>query len=535
MIRAYLRLIYTELKRILIANRGEIAIRIIRAAREMGIQPVAVYSEADRNALHVQMADEAYCIGPAASAASYLNIAAILHVCATAAIDAVHPGYGFLSENADFARQVTESGFVFIGPGAEAMEMMGSKLGAKQVARKLGVPLVPGTETAIQDIAEAIREAAKIGFPILVKASAGGGGKGMRLVEKAADLEEQLGLAISEATAAFGDGSVFLERYISSPRHIEIQVIADQHGNACYLFERECSVQRRHQKVIEEAPSSVLTPATRRLMGEAALRLTLACGYVGAGTIEFILDEDLNYYFLEMNTRLQVEHPVTEYITGIDLVKEQIRIARGEKLSFSQEDLKITGHAIELRVSAEDPWNNFMPDTGVLTTYRLPSGPGVRVDNGIMEGMEVPIYYDPMLSKLIVHAGTREEAIERMKRAIAEFEVSGIETTLGFGMFVMNHTAFRSGKFDTHFVERHFMPVVAARHEAVSAGLNVKSDNGLNGKSVPGIHADVSTGKDTALVAALLGAGLLETAATLPPNTPPPGNGMDAWRKNRRI
>lgn len=500
----------STVKKILIANRGEIAVRIIRAAREMGIQTVAVYSEADRSALHVRMADEVRCIGPAASAASYLDMDKILQACAETGADAVHPGYGFLSENAVFARRVTEAGLIFIGPGYEAMEIMGSKLGAKRVARQLGVPLVPGMEEAISNAAEALEKASAIGFPILIKASAGGGGKGMRLVHEASELEEQLNLAISEATAAFGDGSVFLERYITSPRHIEIQIMADLHGSTCYLFERECSVQRRHQKVIEEAPSSVLTPETRVRMGECAVALAVSCGYVGAGTVEFILDENLNFYFLEMNTRLQVEHPVTELITGIDLVQEQIRVARGEHLSFTQEQLTITGHAIELRVSAEDPATGFMPDTGILQTYRLPGGPGVRVDNGIEEGMEVPVYYDPMLAKLIVHASTRAKAIERMKRAIAEFQVSGIETTLGFGAFVMNHEAFRSGSFDTHFVAKYFSPAVAAAPEIPAA-------------------------EDEAMLAALLGARLLEgdtvhsatTAASAP-------DLMQAWRSNRR-
>lgn len=491
------------MKKILIANRGEIAVRIIRAAHEMGILTVAVFSEADRNALHVRMADEAWCIGPAASRDSYLNIDTLIRTCLEAGAQGIHPGYGFLSENAEFSRRVTQSGLIFIGPGPEAMEMMGSKLGAKKIARELGIPLVPGTDYAVTTVADALEKAAAIGFPLLIKASAGGGGKGMRLVEKMAEMEEQLQLAINEATAAFGDGSVFLERYIQSPRHIEIQVMADQYGNACYLFERECSVQRRHQKVIEEAPSCVLNAETRRSMGENALRLVASCNYTGAGTVEFIMDEALNFYFLEMNTRLQVEHPVTELITGIDLVKEQIRIARGEVLSFRQEDLKITGHAIELRVCAEDPWNNFMPDTGTLQTYRLPSGPGVRVDNGIEEGMEVPIYYDPMLSKLIVHAGSRAEAIERMIRAIKEFQVTGIETTLGFGLFTMEHEAFRSGNFDTHFVSRHFQA-----------------------ESHPGLEEE-------AYIAALLGAGLLEETVR-PAAAIEQTHRSSAWKLNRK-
>jgi len=499
------------MKKILIANRGEIAVRIIRAAREMGISTVAVYSSADRNAMHVTMADEAYCIGPAASAASYLNIEIILTICKLAKVDAVHPGYGFLSENSIFAGRVIESGFIFIGPGVEAMELMGSKLGAKRVARELGVPLVPGSEDAITDIAKAIVKASEIGFPILIKASAGGGGKGMRLVNELADLEEQLILAANEATAAFGDGAIFLERYISSPRHIEIQIIADNFGNTCYLFERECSIQRRHQKVIEEAPSTILTPEKRKEMGECAVLLASSCKYSGAGTVEFILDEHQNFYFLEMNTRLQVEHPVTEFITGIDLVKEQIKIARGESLSFTQQELTITGHAIELRVSAENPFNNFMPDTGILQTYRLPSGPGIRVDNGIEEGMEVPIYYDPMLAKLIVYAASRPEAIERMKRAIGEFQVTGIETTLQFGLFVMNHEAFKSGNFDTHFISTYF-------------NLEKESTDSADKGSV-----------EEASIAALLGAGLLNAVREQVQSVSSASVCMNAWKKNRKI
>lgn len=497
------------MKKILIANRGEIAVRIIRAAREMDIQTVAVYSEADRNALHVRMADEAYYIGPAASAASYLNIDAILAVCTLAKADAVHPGYGFLSENPVFARRVTEHGLVFIGPTAAAMEIMGSKLGAKRVARELGVPLVPGTEEAITSVSLAIEKAREIGFPILIKASAGGGGKGMRLVEDIKNFEEQLSLAASEAKAAFGDGSIFLERYISSPRHVEIQIMADNFGNTCYLFERECSIQRRHQKVIEEAPSVVLTAEKRRLMGECAVLLASSCGYTGAGTVEFIMDEQHNFFFLEMNTRLQVEHPVTEFITGIDLVKEQIRVARGEKLSFTQNELTITGHAIELRVCAENPFNNFMPDTGLLQTYRLPSGPGIRVDNGIEEGMDVPVYYDPMLAKLIVHAATRSEAINRMKRAIDEFQITGIETTLQFGKFVMNHEAFSGGNFDTHFISRYF--------DAESELLKQAA----------------ADSREEALLAALLGAVLLDKALPQTESFSASAN-TDAWRRNRK-
>ncbi|MXV50720.1 acetyl-CoA carboxylase biotin carboxylase subunit [Pedobacter sp. HMF7647] len=446
------------MKKLLVANRGEIALRIMRSAKEMGIQTVAVYSEADRLSLHVRYADEAVCIGAAPSNESYLVAEKIIEACKITGAEAIHPGYGFLSENAVFARKVIEAGLIFIGPSPEAIEIMGNKLAAKAAAMRYNIPMVPGTETAITDVAEAKRRAAEVGFPILIKAAAGGGGKGMRIVDTAEDFDEQMKLAVSEATSAFGDGSVFIERYVSSPRHIEIQVLGDSHGNIIHLFERECSVQRRHQKVIEEAPSSVLTPEIRERMGKCAVDVARSVNYTNAGTVEFILDENLDFYFLEMNTRLQVEHPVTEMITGIDLVKEQIRIARGEALRFKQEELRINGHAIELRVYAEDPANNFLPDIGTLRTYRLPNGPGIRVDDGFEEGMEVPIYYDPMIAKLIVYAADRKEAVDRMIRAIDEYTVSGVATTLAFGKFVMQHEAFRSGDFDTHFVQKYFKP-----------------------------------------------------------------------------
>ncbi|MBL6448951.1 acetyl-CoA carboxylase biotin carboxylase subunit [Fulvivirga sp. 29W222] len=447
-----------KIQKILIANRGEIALRIIRSAREMGIKTVAVFSEADRNALHVRHADEAICLGPAASAESYLRSDKIIKACKDLGVNAIHPGYGFLSENAEFAQLVTENDIIFIGPSPEAIETMGSKLAAKAAVAKYDVPLVPGTEKAIDDISEAKSIAADIGYPILIKASAGGGGKGMRIVTKEAEFEEQMKRAISEAKSAFGDGSVFIEKFVTSPRHIEFQILGDQHGNIVHLFERECSIQRRHQKVIEEAPSSVLTPEVREAMGKAAVGVAKACNYYGAGTVEFIVDDKLNFYFLEMNTRLQVEHPVTEEITGIDLVKEQIRIAEGQELKFKQDDLTFSGHALELRVYAEDPKNNFLPDIGRLNIYKRPEGPGVRVDDGFEQGMDIPIYYDPMIAKLTVYAEDRPAAIQRMLRAIEEYEISGIETTLEFGKFVLNHEAFTSGNFDTTFVERHFSP-----------------------------------------------------------------------------
>jgi acetyl-CoA carboxylase, biotin carboxylase subunit len=448
------------MKKILIANRGEIALRIMRTCREMNIKSVAVFSEADRNAPFVQYADEAYCIGPAASSSSYLVIDKIVEVAKASGAEGIHPGYGFLSENPVFARRLEKEGITLIGPPAAAMEVMGNKLAAKETAKAYNIPLVPGTEGAIDDLSDAKKVAVEIGFPVLIKASAGGGGKGMRTVENEAELEEQVKMAMSEAKSAFGDSSVFIERYVKSPRHIEIQVLADKHGNAVHLFERECSIQRRHQKVIEEAPSAVLTPALREAMGKCAVDLTKACNYEGAGTVEFLLDDKLNFFFLEMNTRLQVEHPVSEMITGIDLVRQQILVARGEKLAFTQEDITMKGHALEVRVYAEDPQNNFLPDIGKLVTYKRPQGPGVRVDDGFEEGMNIPIYYDPMISKLITYADTREQAIERMTRAIREYEITGVKTTLSFCDFAINHDAFKSGNFDTHFVNQYFKPEV---------------------------------------------------------------------------
>ena len=446
------------MEKILIANRGEIALRIMRTAKEMGIKTVAVYSEADRLAPFVKYADEAVLLGPPPSNESYLLGDKIIENAKRLKVDGIHPGYGFLSENADFARKVKEAGLILIGPSPEAMEIMGSKLAAKAAVKKYDIPMVPGTDEAVTDVKEAEGIAAEIGFPILVKASAGGGGKGMRVVEKQEDFREQLERAVSEAESSFGDGSVFIERYVGSPRHIEIQVLADTHGNIVHLFERECSIQRRHQKVIEEAPSAVLTEEMRAAMGKAAVDVARACDYIGAGTVEFLLDEKHNFYFLEMNTRLQVEHPVTEQITGIDLVREQIEIARGKKLGFSQEDLKIQGHAMEVRVYAEDPSNDFLPDIGRLNTYRRPQGLGIRVDDGFEEGMQIPIYYDPMIAKLITFGKDREEARLRMIRAIEDYRISGLETTLGFCKFAMQHEAFISGNFDTHFVKKYFEP-----------------------------------------------------------------------------
>ncbi len=457
------------MQKILIANRGEIALRIMRTARKMGVATVAVYSEADRNAPHVRFADEAVLLGPAPSNQSYLVIEKIIAAAKNTGAQGIHPGYGFLSENARFASLVTEAGLTFIGPDPHAIEVMGNKLAAKEAVAKYDIPMVPGVEEAITDVAEARRIGERVGYPILIKAAAGGGGKGMRIVESAQGLQEGMDRAISEARSAFGDGSVFIEKYVTSPRHIEIQVLADNHGHVVHLFERECSVQRRHQKVVEEAPAVPLNlaPALRAKMGEAAIKCAKACDYKGAGTVEFLLDGEGNFYFLEMNTRLQVEHPVTELITGIDLVEQQIRVARGEPLAFRQGDLSIRGHAIELRVYAEDPLDNFLPSIGTLTTYTTPSGDGIRVDDGFEKGMDVPIYYDPMIAKLVTYGPTREAAIQRMREAIDAYRIEGIATTLPFGRFVMNHEAFTSGKFDTHFVKTHYSPqaILAEREE----------------------------------------------------------------------
>ncbi len=446
------------MKKILVANRGEIALRVMRSARKMGIKTVAVYSEIDRNALHVRYADEAIYLGAAPSSESYLAMDKVIEAAQSTGADGIHPGYGFLSENAVFAKMVEDNGITFIGPRPHAIRIMGSKLAAKEAVKDYDIPMVPGIEEAITDVELAKEIATNIGFPILIKASAGGGGKGMRVVNNLEELPEQMERAISEAISAFGDGAVFIEKYVTSPRHIEIQVLADTHGNTVHLFERECSVQRRHQKVVEEAPSAVLTPELRAEMGEAAVKVAKACDYVGAGTVEFLLDDQHNFYFLEMNTRLQVEHPVTELITGIDLVEQQIKVARGEKLAFAQEDLTITGHALELRVYAEDPLDNFLPSVGTLSKYERPVGEGIRLDDGYEQGMEIPIYYDPMIAKLVTYGATREEAITLMKQAISDYKIEGIETTLPFGKFVCEHDAFVSGNFDTHFVKNYYSP-----------------------------------------------------------------------------
>lgn len=467
------------MKKILVANRGEIALRVMKTARKMGIKTVAVYSDIDRNAPHVIFADEAVHIGENASSKSYLDMEKIIKVALDKGADGIHPGYGFLSENAEFAQKVEDNGITFIGPKPHAIRLMGSKLAAKEAVKAFDIPMLPGTENAVSDPEEAKHIASHIGYPILIKASAGGGGKGMRVVYKEENLVDQMQRAISEAESSFGDGSVFIEKYITSPRHIEIQVMADNHGNVVHLFERECSIQRRHQKVIEEAPSAVLDDKLRDQMGEAAIMVARACQYSGAGTVEFLLDENKNFYFLEMNTRLQVEHPVTEMITGVDLVEQQIKVARNEVLEIKQEILSIEGHAIELRVYAEDPLNNFLPSVGVLETYNLPEMNDVRLDGGYVEGMEIPIYYDPMIAKLVAYGKNRIEAIQRLIEAIDAFDIEGIETTLVFGKFVCLNQNFRSGDFDTHFVENHYSTElikensIASKKAAAMAGLKI--------------------------------------------------------------
>jgi propionyl-CoA carboxylase alpha chain len=443
-------------KKILIANRGEIAVRVIKTCREMGISSVAVYSEADRDSKHVQLADEAVCIGPAPSSKSYLKGDEIISICHKLNVDGIHPGYGFLSENAAFVKAVNQAGIQFIGPSSEAIDLMGSKIASKQAVEKYGVPLVPGINHAVEDFKEAQSVANEIGYPVIVKASAGGGGKGMRIVEKAADLEGQMKTAQSEAQSAFGDRSVFIEKFVTKPRHIEIQLLADNHGNIVYLMERECSIQRRHQKLIEEAPSAVLSDSLREQMGRAAVNVAKACNYSGAGTVEFLLDADHNFYFLEMNTRLQVEHPVTELITGLDLVQQQINVARNQKLSFTQDDIIPNGHAIELRLTAEETTQDFLPAIGTIETYNPPQSEYIRLDDFVYPGYKIPIYYDNMFAKLIVWGENRSQAIQRMIEAINQFEIRGIPTTLDFGRFVMQHPKFIEGDFDTNFISSYY-------------------------------------------------------------------------------
>ncbi|MFC2112696.1 acetyl-CoA carboxylase biotin carboxylase subunit [Bacteroidota bacterium] len=443
------------IKKVLIANRGEIAVRVIRSCREMGIRTVAVFSEADRSSLHVRFADEAHFIGPSPSNESYLVIDKIIEVAKKTKSNAIHPGYGFLSENAEFSERCKKEGIIFIGPSAYAISTMGDKITARETMIKAGVPVVPGTKEAITDETKAEKTALEVGLPVMIKASAGGGGKGMRMVKDKKDLKAGIRAARSEALASFGNDSVYIEKYVEGPHHIEFQILADQHGNAIHLCERECSVQRRHQKVIEESPSPFVTEELREKMGEAAVAAALAVNYEGAGTIEFLVDKNRNYYFLEMNTRLQVEHPITERVVGVDLVMEQIRIASGEKLSHKQSDIRQVGHAIECRIYAEDPDNNFMPSPGTIQHTTQPSGPGVRVDGYVYPGYKIPLFYDPMISKLITWAENRPLAIQRMKRALNEYKITGIKTSIKFLDRVMGNKQFAKGIYDTHFIDEN--------------------------------------------------------------------------------
>lgn len=440
------------IKKVLIANRGEIAVRIIRACRELGIHCVAVYSTADRSALHAKIADEAVCIGSSQVSDSYLNMQAIISACLITGCDAVHPGFGFLSENAGFARLCGEHGIKFIGPSPESIEMLGDKAKAKETMKNSGVPVIPGSEGAVKDISEAIKTAADIGYPVLVKASAGGGGRGIRRVNSEEELESQLLMARQEALSFFGDDSVYIEKLIVRPRHIEVQIMADEHGNVVYLGERDCSIQRRNQKVLEESPSPVMNDELRRKMGEAAVKAAKVCGYCNAGTIEFLVDDKHGFYFMEMNTRIQVEHPVTEFVTGIDLVKTQIKVASGEKLDFSQEDIHISGHSIECRINAENPKLGFRPSPGTIDSLHIPGGPGVRIDSAVYQGYTIPPYYDSMIAKLIVHAPSRYEAIMKMKWALAEFIVDGVDTNIDFQLELIKNKDFEAGNYDNGFL-----------------------------------------------------------------------------------
>ena len=446
----------TPIRKILIANRGEIAIRVIRACQDLGITSAAVFSDCDRAAYHVRLAQEAYYVGPSPSTQSYLVQDNIIKAAKESGADAIHPGYGFLAENPEFAQRCVDEGIIFIGPKPDTIRALGDKLEARAMAVKAGLPVVPGTSVKPKEVSTAQLFGAQAGYPVLVKAAAGGGGKGMRVVETAEAFKESLASASREAKSAFGDGRVFLEKYLPSPRHIEIQILCDDHGNCIYLGERECSIQRRHQKVIEESPSPVVSPEMRKKMGEAAINVARASGYVGAGTVEFLVDQDLSFYFLEVNTRLQVEHPVTEMVTGIDIVKEQIAIAEGQPLRLKQEDIQIRGHAIECRIYAEDPDSGFMPSTGVLKNYRIPAGPGVRVDSGVVIFSEIPVYYDPIIAKLVVWGKDRGEAIARTRRALEEYRLSGVKSTISFHRTIMQNERFVRGDFSTKFLQEEY-------------------------------------------------------------------------------
>ncbi len=442
------------MKKVLIANRGEIAVRIIRACRELGLHTVAVYSEADRSALHAKIADEAVCIGPAKTSDSYLNVRAIIAACEVTGADAIHPGFGFLSENASFARTCEKCGITFIGPDSHSIEMLGDKAAAKQSMKDAGVPVIPGSDGAVKDMPEAIRISEEMGYPVMVKASAGGGGRGIRIVNSREELAPQIAAAKQEALTAFGNDEIYIEKLVLNPKHIEIQILADAYGNVVSLGERDCSMQRRNQKVLEEAPSTVIDEETRAAMGRAACAAAKVCGYKNAGTIEFLVDKDKNFYFMEMNTRIQVEHPITEEVSGVDIVKEQLKIAAGEKLSFTQEDIKLTGHAIECRINAENPAMNFMPSPGVIDGLFIPGGPGIRIDTAVYEGYEITPYYDSMIAKLIVHGKDRAEAIAKMKWALSEFIVDGVYTNIDFQLKLIRTEEFERGDYDNGFLNR---------------------------------------------------------------------------------
>ncbi len=441
-------------KKVLIANRGEIAVRVIRACRELGIRTVAVFSTADRSALHAQIADEAICIGPAKSTDSYLNIKAVISACEVTGADAIHPGFGFLSENASFAKMCGKCGITFIGPKPESIEMLGDKASAKEAMKKAGVPVIPGSDGAVDTIEEAYKIAGEIGYPVMVKASAGGGGRGIRLALKKEELESAVSSAKQEALNCFGNGEIYIEKFIENPRHVEFQILADSFGNTVHLGERDCSMQRRNQKVLEESPSPVMTEDLRKRMGESAVNAAKVCGYTNAGTIEFLVDKHGDYYFMEMNTRIQVEHPVTEAVTGIDLVKQQLLIAAGEKLSFSQEDIHLTGHSIECRINAENPDENFRPSPGKISALHIPGGPGVRIDSAVYQGYCIPPFYDSMIAKLIVYGKNRDEAIMKMRWALSEFIVDGVSTNIDFQLNLIKHKAFESGDYDIGFLNR---------------------------------------------------------------------------------
>jgi acetyl-CoA carboxylase biotin carboxylase subunit len=442
------------MEKVLIANRGEIAVRIIRACRELGLRTVAVYSEADRSALHAKIADEAVCIGPAKSADSYLNVRAIIAACEITGADAIHPGFGFLSENASFARTCEKCGITFIGPDSHSIEMLGDKAAAKEAMKAAGVPVIPGSEGAVKTLEDAKRIAGEIGYPVMVKASAGGGGRGIRVAESADKLESMVNAAKQEALSCFGNDEIYIEKFVVDPKHIEIQILADGFGNVVSLGERDCSMQRRNQKVLEEAPSTIIDPETRAAMGKAACAAARVCGYKNAGTIEFLVDRDKHFYFMEMNTRIQVEHPITEEVTGVDIVKEQLKIAAGEPLDFRQEDVEIRGHAIECRINAENPAMNFMPSPGVIDGLFVPGGPGVRIDSAVYQGYEITPYYDSMIAKLIVHGKDRDEAIAKMKWALSEFIVDGVYTNIDFHLKLIRTEAFENGSYDNGFLNR---------------------------------------------------------------------------------